>query len=300
MTEFYLDNKPKDYSKVEQIDPLVRRILAPNPSSFTNTGTGTYIIGRKDLAIIDPGPLIESHINNLLKKINHTLIKYIFITHTHLDHSPAAEVIKKLTGAKTYAHGPYPGNNDNSTFDEGHDKNFVPDIYLNDNDVIETDEWQLKAIHTPGHTSNHMCYGLENSSILFTGDHIMGWSTTVIVPPDGNMTKYVDSLKKIIKYNYKIYLPTHGSQITEPKKYVRALISHRKMRETQIINELKNKKLTVAEMVPKFYASTKKSLWKAAEKSLLATLISLEERQLICCSKRNKNSGMWSLKRNKC
>ena len=296
MTELLNKNKQPNYDKIVDVLPLIRRILAPNPSPFTYTGTGTYIIGRKDIGIIDPGPKIDSHIKNLLNHVNKKLIKYIFITHTHADHSPAAEIIKKETGAKTYAYGPYSGSKSNTAFDEGHDTKFQPDIYLTDNSIVESSEWTIKAIHTPGHTSNHMCYGLENSSVLFTGDHVMGWATTVIIPPDGNMTKYLESLKKIMNMKYSTYIPTHGDLISEPKKYVRALITHRKMRERQILNELQNKKMDISSMVPKFYSATKRNLWKAAEKSLFATLLSLEERDMVYCSEKNKITGYWQLK----
>ena len=173
------------------------------------------------------------------------------ITHTHADHSPAANIIKKETGAKTYGYSGYPKGIKGNKFEEAHDKNFIPDIILRDNDIIKGEDWTIKAIHTPGHTSNHLCYALEEEKILFTGDHVMGWATTVIVPPDGNMDDYIKSLKKLLLCDYKIYYPTHGSPIKEPKKYVRGLIAHRKMRENQILEELKKNSLSIDEMVPK-------------------------------------------------
>ena len=285
-----------NYDNLDNFSPIVRRLTAYNPSPFTLYGTGTYIIGKKEICIIDPGPKLSSHIENIFKTIDKDLITHILITHTHADHSPAAQAIKKITKAKTYGYGPYPKSNTNNQFEEGHDVNFTPDVLLKDGDVLKGKDWTIKAIHTPGHTSNHMCYGLDEDSMLFTGDHVMGWATTVIVPPDGNMTDYVHSLKKILKLDYIKYFPTHGDPILEPKKYVRALIAHRKMREKQILEELKLNSLCLEEMVPRFYASTKKQLWKAAEKSLLATLLSLEEAGKIFCDNKGKNSK-WFLKK---
>ena len=201
MKNFLNRNYKPNYHTLEKISKNVRKLLAPNPSPFTFHGTGTYIVGIEEICIIDPGPKVESHIRNLLNQINKRSIKHIFITHTHSDHSPAAEILKQETGAKTYGFGPYPGMKTNNDFEEGHDTRFIPDIFLEDGQEVEADGWTIKAIHTPGHTSNHMCYGLEEDKILFTGDHVMGWATTVIVPPDGDMTEYIKSLEKIKKSN---------------------------------------------------------------------------------------------------
>ena len=216
------------------------------------------------------GPLLKS-----AKKVS------LFITHTHADHSPAAKVIKENIECTTYGFGPYKRKKFDTNFEEGHDLNFKPDIYLNDGEIVNGNGWSLRAIHTPGHTSNHMCYGLEEQLILFTGDHIMGWSTTVIVPPDGNMTSYIESLKKVLNYKYKIFYPTHGGPITKPRQFVNALIAHRLMRQTQIINELSKNNLTIKEMVSKFYKTTDKRLWPAAEKSILANLLSLKDKGVV-------------------
>ena len=200
---------------------------------------------------------------------------------THADHSPAAKVIKENIDCTSYGYGPYKRKKFDTNFEEGHDLTFKPDIYLNDGELVNGDGWTIRAIHTPGHTSNHMCYGLEEQLILFTGDHIMGWSTTVIVPPDGNMTSYIESLKKVLNYKYKIFYPTHGGPITKPRQFVNALIAHRLMRQTQIINELSKNNLTIKEMVSKFYKTTDKRLWPAAEKSILANLLSLKDKGVV-------------------
>ena len=281
MKNYYNKNFKANYNTFETIDSNVKRLLAKNPSPFTFYGTGTYIIGHNDLAVIDPGPLIESHISNLLKLLKSAKKVSLFITHTHADHSTAARVIKENINCTSYGYGPYKRKKFDTNFEEGHDLTFKPDIYLNDGEVVNGNGWTIRAIHTPGHTSNHMCYGLEEQSILFTGDHIMGWSTTVIVPPDGNMTSYIKSLKKVLNYKYKIFYPTHGGPITKPRQFVKALIAHRLMRQTQIINELSKNNLTIKEMVSKFYKTTDKRLWPAAEKSILANLLSLKDKGVV-------------------
>ena len=285
----------KDYNIVENISFLVKKVIAPNPSPFTLHGTGTFIIGREQVCIIDPGPLIERHVNNILKAVDKKTISHILITHTHADHSPAANILKQKTGAKTYAFDSYPKGIKGSKFEEAHDKEFIPDIKLKDSDIIAGKDWTIKAIHTPGHTSNHLCYSLEEEKILFTGDHVMGLATTVIIPPDGNMDDYISSLKKILINNYNLYLPTHGDAIENPQKYVRGLLAHRKMREVQILDELKKNSISINEMVPKFYSTTDERLWPAASMSLLATLVSLEKKKIIISKKNHlrDNEKVW-------
>ncbi len=284
-----------NYDGIKIITPLVKRITAPNPSPFTLYGTGTFIVGKEKLCVIDPGPVIDSHINNILKAIKNKTLSHILITHTHADHSPAAKILKKETGAKTYAFDSYPKGIEGSTFEEAHDKEFIPDVKLKDKEVLKDKDWTIKAIHTPGHTSNHLCYSLEEEEILFTGDHVMGWATTVIVPPDGDMDDYINSLKKLLSKTYKLYCPTHGDPILSPKKYIRGLIAHRKMREMQVIEALKKNSMTINQMVPKFYATTNKKLWPAAAMSLFATLLSLEKRSQISClnSQEKNNEKIW-------
>ena len=284
-----------NYNRVENISTLIRKVMAPNPSPFTLYGTGTFIVGKNQLCIIDPGPKIESHVKNILKAVGKNLVSHILITHTHADHSPAASVLKNITGARTYAFDSYPKGIEGSRFEEAHDKEFMPDERLKDNETVSSKEWTIRAIHTPGHTSNHLCYSLEEEKALFTGDHVMGWATTVIVPPDGNMDDYVSSLKKILLGRHSLYYPTHGEPIKNPEKYVRGLIAHRKMREVQILDELKKNSLTVNQMLPRFYSTTDKRLWPAASMSLLATLLSLKKKNKVM-SKENfvkENERVW-------
>ena len=293
MKNYYNKNFKANYDAIEDIDGNVKRLLAKNPSPFTFHGTGTYIIGYDDLAVIDPGPLVETHIFNLLKLLKNAKKVSLFITHTHADHSSAARVIKENLGCTSFGYGPYKRNNFYTNFEEGHDLTFKPDVQLNDGEIVKGNGWTIRAIHTPGHTSNHMCYGLEEKSILFTGDHIMGWSTTVIVPPDGNMTSYIESLRKILNYKYKTFYPTHGGPITKPKQFVKALIAHRLMRQNQIINELLKNKLSIKEMVSKFYKTTDKRLWPAAEKSILANLLSLKDKGVV--TDENNKKLIWKV-----
>ena len=293
MKRYYNKKFTANYENAEILDVNVKRLLAPNPSPFTFYGTGTYIIGDEEVAVIDPGPKIESHIKNLLKLISQASKVHLFITHTHADHSPASKIIKDNINCITYGYGPYPRKNFNTEFEEGHDLTFKPDVTLKDGELIKGKNWSIRAIHTPGHTSNHMCYGLEENSILFSGDHIMGWSTTVIIPPDGNMSSYIDSLKKVLDYDYKVVYPTHGGPIVKPKQFVRALIKHRLMRQKQITNELKKNKLSLKEMVCKFYKTTDKRLWPAAEKSILANLLSLKSKGIVIDE--NDKKTIWKL-----
>ena len=261
-----------DYGISSQESALIRRIIAHNPSPFTFHGTGTYIIGTKNVAVIDPGPNIKSHINALLHELKDETVSHILITHTHIDHSPAAKILQEYTGAKTYGFGPHKPYDQQAcdSVEEGADYDFVPDCKINDGDIIDNKNWSLKAIHTPGHCSNHISYRLEQEKALFTGDHVMGWSTTVIAPPDGNMNDYLNSLKKILHDENKIYWPTHGPSIKNPAKFVKELLKHREERELAIVDCIKSGNDTIDKIVKKIYKNTNKNLHKAAGLSVLA------------------------------
>ena len=262
------------YAKAKKVLPGIRRIVAPNPSPYTLHGTGTYIIGQNEIAVIDPGPNIESHIEAILGETKGEKITHILVTHTHADHSPAARPLSKLTGAITMGYGPH----GESGGEEGADLNFIPDYIVRDQEIIKGNNWELECIHTPGHTSNHICYGVNGTGAVLTGDHIMGWSTTLVSPPDGNMKDYFNSLEKMLLRDDKFYIPTHGKMIKNPRRFVTALIGHRKMREKQIIKYLTTKRVSyIPDLVSKMYPQLDKRLIKAAGRSVLAHLLHIEE-----------------------
>ncbi len=262
-----------NYGQSSELSPIIRRIIAENPSSFTFHGTGTYILGRGNVAIIDPGPMIDGHIDALMKAIEGETVTHLLITHTHMDHSPAAAIIKEKTGAKTYGFGPHGSGNPEVEREEGGDMDFVPDVAIKDGDVIQGDGWSCEAIYTPGHLSNHICFSLREEKALFTGDHVMGWSTTVVSPPDGDMSAYMNSLEKLLDRDDEIYWPTHGPAITDTKPFVEALISHRHDRMDQARTCLDTGPKTISEMVAVMYADVPKHLHPAAARSLFSHLI---------------------------
>lgn len=268
------------YGEMIEVTPLVRRVVAPNESAFTFKGTGTYVIGRGNVAVIDPGPLDMAHVDAIERGLEGETITHILITHTHSDHSPAAAPLKERTGAPTYGFGPHGSNQkapDGAKMDEGGDMDFVPDHVIADGDIIEGDGWTVECVFTPGHTSNHMCFGLREEKALFTGDHVMGWSTAVIAPPDGDMADYMASLRKLLDRDDKVYYPTHGAPVTKPQSLVRGYINHRKAREAQIIARLKAGDRKITDMVPIMYAATDKRLHPAAARSVFAHIKQMSE-----------------------
>ena len=266
-----------EYGVVDQVSPLIRRVICNNPGGFTFHGTGTYIIGQGEVAVIDPGPLDDDHIAALERAVQGEPVTHILITHTHRDHSPAAAPFKKLTGAPTYGYGPHGGDRGGPKVEEGGDYEFVPDHVIKDGDVIEGKGWTFEAIHTPGHTSNHICFALREENAIFTGDHVMGWSTSVISPPDGNMSDYMSSLRKILTREEEIYWPTHGPAITGPKAHVEAFITHRSGREDAILECIRDGRNTIPAMVEVMYADVDKRLHRAAGRSVFAHLLHMAE-----------------------
>lgn len=262
------------YAKTVEITPLIRRVLARNPNAFTFHGTGTYIIGRGNVAIVDPGPLIDEHVEALKHAVAGETVTHILITHTHNDHSPAAAPLKAATGAKTFGFGPHGSGKKLSgvSVEEGGDMAFCPDVLVRDGDEIQGDAWTVDAVFTPGHTSNHVCFGLREEKAFFCGDHVMGWSTTVIGPPDGDMAQYLASLEKLIVRNDHLYYPTHGNPIVQPQRFVRQLIEHRHARERQIEECLRRGMTGIREFVPVIYSEVDKRLHPAAAMSVLAHL----------------------------
>lgn len=260
-----------EYGDSTQVSPLIRRVVANNPSAFTYTGTGTYIIGHGEVAVIDPGPRDTQHLNALMKALQGERVTHILITHTHSDHSPLARELKALTGARTYGYGPHGGDGGDSVkVEEDGDQDFQPDQRVQHGDVLQGTDWSVECVFTPGHTSNHMCYALREEKALFTGDHVMGWSTSVISPPDGNMQAYMASLRLLLTRDDEIYWPTHGPAIRDPKPFLRAFIAHREERERQIMEQLAKGQRRISEIVPVLYANVDKRLHPAAARSVLA------------------------------
>jgi len=262
-----------EYGTPAIISPLVRRVVARNPSMFTLHGTGTYIIGRGKVAIIDPGPDLSEHVTALLQAVQNETVTDILITHTHIDHSPATRAVKAATGAKTWGFGPHGASGDGTQVEEGADREFTPDNRIGDGDIVSGDGWALEAIHTPGHTSNHLCLALKEENIMFSGDHVMGWSTSVISPPDGDMGDYLQSLRKLIPREELRYWPTHGPAIENPRPFVKAFINHREERESQIQACLADGLIKIPNIVERLYTNVDSRLHRAAGRSVLAHLI---------------------------
>ena len=263
-----------EYGRAEQVSPGIRRVIAKNPSPFTYFGTGTYIVGTKKVAIVDPGPLDPEHIGALLAATKDEEITHIVVTHTHMDHSPGTKLLRAHCDAPTYGFGPHGSGHedDNVVVEEGGDLDFDPDVRVVDGDVIEGEGWNLRCIFTPGHTSNHMCFEYVEENALFSGDHVMGWSTTVVSPPDGDMEKYIASLCRLLQERLNTYWPTHGPPITNPVPHVQAFIEHRLDREDQILLQLNDGVNRIEDMVPNMYVGVDRRLYPAAARSVLATI----------------------------
>jgi glyoxylase-like metal-dependent hydrolase (beta-lactamase superfamily II) len=264
------------YGEEQRLSPFIGRLLACNPSPFTFRGTGVYIVGKgSQVAVIDPGPDDPSHLAALLAAIGPRKVSHILVTHTHRDHSPAAAALKQATGAKTHAYGPHGRYGED--IEEGADRAFVPDVAVRDGDVLAGDGFSIQCIFTPGHTSNHMCYALAEEKALFTGDHVMGWSTTLVAPPDGDMGDYMRSLEKLIARKDRILYPTHGSPIPKPGPFLRAYLSHRRMRAAQIGRALARGLDTVPLLVEALYAGLAPGLRRAAALTVEAHLKQMAE-----------------------
>jgi glyoxylase-like metal-dependent hydrolase (beta-lactamase superfamily II) len=268
-----------EYEQAQQVSPLIRRLVANNPGPFTFRGTGVYIIGHGDVAIIDPGPDDDAHIEALLRAIEGERVTHILVTHRHMDHSPAAHPLAARTGAKVYSSTitPKPSDCDTLRLEASDDHLFQPDINVADGDRFSGPGWTIEAVFTPGHTTNHMAYALIEENALFPGDHIMGWSTTVIGPPDGDMTAYFDSLEKVRARDFTTLWPTHGPPVRDVRPFVQAFIDHRRAREAQIIAQMEAGKTSIKDMVSVIYADVDKRLHPAACHSVLAHMIRLVE-----------------------
>ncbi len=265
-----------EYGRCDQVSPLIRRVIARNPGPFTYTGTGVYIVGRGEVAVIDPGPDLPEHFEALKAALAGERVTHVLVTHHHLDHSPLAHPLAEAFGAKVYGlPAPAPYTSDAPALDEGGDERFRPDVTLTDGEVLSGPGWTLEAIATPGHTSNHVCFALKEENALFAGDHIMGWSTTVITPPDGDMGDYFASLEKVKARGFDTLWPTHGAPVREVTPFVDAYVAHRRAREAQIVEALTAGFTTIKAMVPSLYAAVDPRLHPAAAHSVLAHMLQL-------------------------
>ena len=288
------------YGRVEAISPLVRRVIAANPGPFTFTGTGTYIVGRPErgagVAVIDPGPPDEDHLSALLAAVGGQTVSHVLVTHTHRDHSPLARPFAAAVGAPVLAAQP-PAEvvHVSGAVDEDDDEAFTPDIILGGGEVLEGDGWTLEAMATPGHASNHLAFVLREENALFSGDHVMGWSTTVVAPPDGDMIAYMSSLDAVIARGFSTIWPTHGAPITEPEPFLQAYRAHRLDREVQILGQLSAGARRISDMVPILYAAVDSRLWPAAGLSVWAHLIALERAGRVQAAPEAAIDAVWSL-----
>ncbi|HZU50709.1 MAG TPA: MBL fold metallo-hydrolase [Sphingomicrobium sp.] len=267
------------YGKVEQLGRGIRRILAHNPSAFTYYGTQSYLVGTNEVAVIDPGPDLPEHIEMLVRAISDRRVAAILCTHTHLDHSPASRSLAERTGAPIIGCGPLALKARGPRADASFDADYSPQHVLADAETIDVDGLPLVAVATPGHTSNHLCFSYGDA--LFSGDHVMGWSTTVVFPPDGDMAAYRASLEKLRHRDERIYYPAHGPPITNPSRYLRQLMAHRKQRESQILQLVRDETRNVPDIVANAYPGLDPRLTIAAGGSVLAHLLDLERRGLV-------------------
>ena len=275
------DAPPPPTGLAIELEPLVTRVLAPNASPYTFTGTQTHLVGTIDLAIIDPGPADEPHHAALLRAIAGRPVRAIVITHHHRDHSPGARRLALETGAPIMGAAPFALSDDGPRADAAFDPDYAPDRVLAEGERVSGEGWTLEAIATPGHTSNHLAFALSETGALFSGDHVMGWATSVVSPPDGDMGDYMASLEKLLGRGDRVYYPGHGLEIERPQRLVRGLLGHRKQREGQILRLLGEGVGTVPQMVERMYVGLDRRLLPAAERSVLAHLIDLDRRALV-------------------
>ncbi len=266
-----------EYGRVDRLSPRIRRIVADNPGPFTYTGTGVYIIGTGEVAVIDPGPETPNHIGALDAALDGERVTHVFVTHHHLDHSPMARPLAERHGATVYGYGgalnaPAGGE---VRLEAGDDLGFKPDVEIRDGATFKGPDWTIEALHTPGHTSNHMCYALAEENTLFCGDHVMAWSTSVISPPDGDMGDYLRSLERVRARGFDTLWPTHGPAVEDPDAFIGAYIAHRRHREAQIFEQLKAGREVIIDMVKGMYADIDRRLYPAAAHSVLAHMIQL-------------------------
>lgn len=275
--------------EVATLSPLVRRVIAGNSSPMTFTGTCSYIVGRGTVAIIDPGPDDPAHVDRLLDAVRGETVSHIVVTHTHRDHSPAVPALKAATGARIVGCGPHRpsreiGAGETYVLDAACDAAFAPEWLMRDGDTVTGPGWSLAAVETPGHTANHLAFTLAEEDTLFSGDHVMAWSTTVVAPPDGSMVAYMASIEKLRRLEHALYRPGHGGPVTDPQRFLRGLVQHRRQREAAILNRLGLGDETIAAMVPPIYQGLAPALHGAASLSVLAQLEDLVARGIVQAS----------------
>lgn len=274
----------------------VQRLTAPNPSPFTFHGTNTYIVGEKSVCVIDPGPDNDAHFEALMTALEGREVTHIAVSHTHRDHSPLARRLKESSGAVIVAEGPHRSarplfEGELNPFAESSDSDFVPDMAIADGEAVEGEGWRLTALWTPGHTANHVAFSLEGTGILFSADHVMAWATSIVAPPDGAMGDYMASLDRLLERQDRLYLPGHGGPVTEPQAFVRALRTHRRLRERAVLERIRKGDRLIPDMVKVIYATTDPRLHGAAALSVLAHIEDLLDKGLIATEGPPRLSG---------
>jgi glyoxylase-like metal-dependent hydrolase (beta-lactamase superfamily II) len=286
----------------EVVAPGVRRVLAPNASPFTFTGTCSYIIGEGTVAILDPGPDDPAHTAALLDAVRGETVSQIVLTHTHRDHTAGVPALQRATGAKTYGEGRHRAarprhEGEAMRLDAGGDESFVPDIRVPDGGLVEGPGFKLEAVATPGHTANHLAFALQGTSILFSGDHVMAWSTSIVAPPDGSMSDYLRSLEKLLARPETLYFPGHGPAASDAHALVERYIAHRGARETAILRKLERGESDVPALVQAIYIGLDPKLTKAAAMTMLAHLVHLVDRDLVATDGPPSIGGRYRLAR---
>ena len=284
--ELVFDTRPVAAGVCRRLTPLVRRVVAGNPGPVTFTGTCSYIVGEGQVAIVDPGPELPEHVHNLLDAVRGESVTHILVSHTHRDHSPAARLIQAATGAAIVGCGQHRearalALGETNRLEASTDRDYAPDDELREGDAVEGPGWHLVAVETPGHMANHLAFALPEENALFSADHVMAWSTTVIAPPDGSMSAFMASLEKLRGRDERVYWPGHGGPVRQPQRFVRALIHHRRLRETSILNRLAAGDRTIPQIVAAVYQGLDPALVGAAGLSVFAHLEDLVARGLV-------------------
>lgn len=279
-------SEPDGVGHAAEVSPVVRRLVAPNSGAFTFTGTCTYLVGHESLVVIDPGPDDAQHFRTLLEVIGAHDVTHILVTHTHKDHSPLARRLADFTGAEIWGAAPHKSarllaEGEINALDASADSDHKPQRILHDGEVVRLNNLNFEIVATPGHTMNHLAFALTDERILFSGDHVMAWSTSIVAPPDGSMRAYMQSLEKLLPRSETLYLPGHGAPVKEPHQFVKGLIAHRKAREASILSELSDQPELISDLVDRIYIGLADTLKAAAALSVFAHLEDLVERKLV-------------------